>query len=70
MLQADEIRMSRVRESAAHALFVLRAKAVGGSLDLATISDTLFETFCADLAAERQIRYAGFGKPPHHQVTN
>jgi hypothetical protein len=44
-LQTDEIRLSHVRESAAHALHVLRTEGVGGLRDLATISDTLFETF-------------------------
>jgi len=44
-LQTYEIMMSRVRESAAHILRFLPTKAAGGSRDLATISDTLVETF-------------------------
>jgi hypothetical protein len=43
-LQTDESLTSRVRESAAHPFLDLRTKGVGGSRDLATISDTLAET--------------------------
>ena len=62
-LQTDLIMTRRGRDSTAYVLYVRRTKAVGGSRDLATKSDILFEIFRADFAAERQIRYAAQPSP-------
>jgi len=55
--------MSRVRESAAHALLVLRTAAVGGLCRLATTSDTLVKPF------ERSLQVMG-RSVMRHQVLN